>query len=320
MHKFIAVLVFLFALQAWAGEPTRVELRGAEAVVSHVEGYVTVVRRGGKKPQRIKRKDTLKGGDRVVTGRRSRIEITMPDKSLIRFDQRSSFTIASMAYNVEEKTKDSHFRMFMGRAWARVKKLGRRDRFQISSRTAVAGVRGTVYRMNVAEDSTTQVKVYWGDVVVHGRGKSTSQSPSSLAAPGKPQAPAPISGPSAVSGPTTVSGPKPVTMEAWTYIVSNMQQITVSPDGMATAPTTFTAEEDQNSWVEWNKTRDAALARPAAEPVSPVSDGVSPPPYSGPVAKPVPIFNPTPTLPLSAPTPEPVFPVSSGTSPPLVSE
>jgi len=53
--------------------------------------------------------------------------------------------------------------MVFGKTWANVSKfLGEKGRFAVSTRTAVAGVRGTLYRMNVNKNNSVVVKVYWG--------------------------------------------------------------------------------------------------------------------------------------------------------------
>ena len=53
------------------------------------------------------------------------------------------------------------------KAWAKVSKMvGSEARFEVKTENAVAGVRGTVFRVNVEEDAATVVKVYEGAVVV----------------------------------------------------------------------------------------------------------------------------------------------------------
>ena len=110
--------------------------------------------------------------------------------------------------------------------------------------TSVAGVRGTVYRMNVHQDNSAVVKVYWGEVVV------SSLSEKGAAAPAPPKM---------VSAPKKVSGPHPVSMAEWTYIVRSMQQIVINPDGSATKPFMFTIDADMNDWVRWNQSRDKGI-------------------------------------------------------------
>ena len=112
------------------------------------------------------------------------------------------------------------------------------------SQNAVAGVRGTVYRMDVENDQSAQVKVYEGEVNV-AAASGALQAAVMTVGPPKP-----------VAGPTPVAGPKPVSMVEWGYIVKSMQQIQISADGKADAPKAFTESEDMDDWVRWNKKRD----------------------------------------------------------------
>jgi hypothetical protein len=45
-------------------------------------------------------------------------------------------------------------------------------------------------------------------------------------------------------------------MEEWTVIVKAMQQISISPQGVASQPQDFTPQQDMDDWVRWNQERD----------------------------------------------------------------
>jgi hypothetical protein len=126
----------------------------------------------------------------------------------------------SVVLNEKTKKRDINVSMIMGKAWASVSNLfGGKGRFEISTKTAVAGVRGTTYRINVKKDNSAVVKVYQGEVVVSRR----------------------------------------LNMEEWTYIVESMQQIVIRPDGTVTKPFRFTTKEDMDNWVRWNRKQDEKI-------------------------------------------------------------
>jgi hypothetical protein len=103
--------------------------------------------------------------------------------------------------------------------------------------------------MNVNEDSSAVVKVYYGEVLVSSTGKSTKQE-SGLQK---------MQGPKPVSGPHPIPGPHAVSLKEWTHIVSSMQQIIIKPDGTASKPFRFSPEADEDEWVQWNKRRDEKI-------------------------------------------------------------
>ncbi|MDI6687822.1 MAG: FecR family protein [Desulfobacterales bacterium] len=242
---FFLILLFPFYAQA-ENKALEIEIKGDMAEVTLLEGKVEVIKKGMIKPQPLALGDYAAHGDKISTKKGSRIELKLPDNSLIRFDELTTFEIVSVEFDKKTKQRDVNVSMVLGKTWANVSKMfGQKGRFEVSTKTAVAGVRGTVYRVNVAEDNTVLVKVYWGEVGVSSAPKPDSASQSQQ-----------IMQPTKVLGPYPVAGPHAVSMEEWTYIIKSMQQIVIRPDGTATKPMPFLASEDLNDWVRWNQERD----------------------------------------------------------------
>jgi hypothetical protein len=247
--------IFLFLLvmapfTVLAGKrPVSVEINGEKAEATYLKGVIFQVRNDLPTGPSFSRGDFLDQGNRFMTDKESKIELKLPDDSFIRFGERTTFELVSVAFDEKTKQHSIDVSMILGKTWANVSKLiGKRKRFEITTRTAVCGVRGTVYRVNVKKDDTVIVKVYWGEVLVKNRAKAdTAQQAVKSMKPSK------------VLGPQPIAGPRPVSMEEWTYIVKSMQQITIRPDGTATKPFKFSAEADSNDWVRWNKERDEMI-------------------------------------------------------------
>jgi hypothetical protein len=204
----------------------------------------------------VKSGQSLKGGDQVETAPGGKMEITLPDGSLLRFAGNTRFKIAAIDMDENAGTRNAKINVALGKTWANVNKgLKIKPNIDVASDNAVAGVRGTVYRMNVDQDQAVLVRVYEGEVKVEGGGKDKRQ-----------EAKPPLQGPpQKISGPTQVEGPKKVSMEQWVYIVKSMQQIRVSSAGVPSKPESFTAKEDADEWVDWNKGRDKEADNPAAK-------------------------------------------------------
>ncbi|PKN70232.1 MAG: hypothetical protein CVU54_06400 [Deltaproteobacteria bacterium HGW-Deltaproteobacteria-12] len=242
MFSFVAICIF--STSVYAKPPIIVKMAKGEAKVTALQGSAQAVCPGQKGTKKLIINNLLKAGCEVSTGDKSRMELLLPDNSIVRFADNTSFKIMQVDARDSGK-RDVKIFMSIGKIWSNVRKsLGGKGGFEVSSVNAVAGVRGTVYRMDVEDDKSALVKVYDGEVsVAAASGKKDQQAP--VAGPPKP-----------VAGPTAVAGPKPVSMEEWVYIVKSMQQIRIKADGQAEEPKEFTEAEDRDAWVDWNKSRD----------------------------------------------------------------
>jgi hypothetical protein len=246
MQIVITLLVLcIFSVYVHAKPPVTVKITKGEAKVTILDGTAQAVCPGQKGFINIRINDLLRPGCEISTGEKSKMELLLPDNSIVRFADNTRFKLLQVDAGGTEKHRDVKIFVTMGKIWSNVRKaLGGKGGFEVSCQNAVAGVRGTVYRMNVEDDKSALVKVYDGEVAV------------AAAAQGKEQE-APVAGPpKPVAGPTKVAGPKPVSMEEWVYIVKSMQQIRIKSDGKAEEPKAFTEEEDRDAWVDWNKDRD----------------------------------------------------------------
>jgi len=235
-----------FVLPAYAAAqkmPMTDKVGKGQVLVSYLEGKAEVLPKGERGWYVLKLNDVLRSGDEVSVGKQSRLEITLPDQSKLRFADVTRFRILQVS---EGETEDFKVHLAVGRTWANIAKaLGLKRKYEISCENAVAGVRGTVYRMNVNEDKSALVRVYDGEVAVSSPPKPMDKGEHVF---GKQ--------PTRIEGPKRVPGPHKITMEEWTVLLRSMQQISIRADGVADKPREFTEQEDRDEWVDWNKERD----------------------------------------------------------------
>ncbi len=216
-------------------------------------GQVFVLPAGSNKLQMAGFNREVFPGDKIETKRESRCEITLRNGDVIRVGENSLYTLEDI--EITSTTVRAESFLNFGKIWINIRKLFSRDDFnRVKSPTAVIAVRGTVYRLDVASDSTTLVRVYRGQVEVKSASTSTSAPGKSPGEKLKPEWP-----PRDTKGPDDVEGPRDVTMKEWLEIVKAQQQILIHPDG-SYQKSAFDLQKDAASeWVQWNRMRDRLL-------------------------------------------------------------
>lgn len=251
----LSILMFIAALGSvlvlGALVPREAPASEDAAVVTYLEGKAQVSGPGVKDGALLRKNDRVVRTQGVTVGERSRLELRFPDGTIMRFAERSVIRMEDLSFDTKTKSKKVRVDMGVGKLWASVKKLYTADsRIEVKTVNAVAGVRGTVYRVNVNDDNSALVKVYDGTVAVDGMQRSQPAAPP----PGGFAAPVPVPGPHEVPPPY-----HEVTMEEWHVIVKSFQQISISPQGVASKPQDFDPQKDMDDWVKWNMERDNQL-------------------------------------------------------------
>lgn len=215
--------------------------------VTFVSGDATRTR--GGKAERLALGAAVEENDTVETQARTRLEITLRDQSLVRVGPRSRVVLSAAVFGRTLDERKVAARLVVGDMWAKVAKaVGGSSRFEVQTANAVAGVRGTTFRVDARADRSVVVKVYAGTVAVAGGGPI----PRPEHGGGEPPA-----APAKAKKRVQVAGPREVTREQWERLVGAMMQVKVAADGTPAEPEPFQlAGASADEFEAWNRERD----------------------------------------------------------------
>lgn len=109
----------------------------------------------------------IRKGDRLRTALRARIELEMPDGTVIKVNENSVFDVREIKTPEKDNEDKMSFTLWAGNIWAKFKKVvSSRQQRQIESPSAVVAIRGTTLEMDVDQSQTTTVSVTEGKVAV----------------------------------------------------------------------------------------------------------------------------------------------------------
>lgn len=165
MQRGITGLVLSLALALIAvqcGKKTEETAADRSMVVVFVTGDVRVIHTDTKAEEPLKVGNIVKANDQIKTSRGS-VDLQTRTGSAVRIREYSTLTVASLAGASGGETRLS---MKQGGILANVKKASASEEFNVVTPTAVAGVRGTKFSVQVAEDGGPRVKVVEGKVAM----------------------------------------------------------------------------------------------------------------------------------------------------------
>jgi hypothetical protein len=177
-------------------------------------------------------------GDTIETRDATRLEIRFSDASVLRLGPKAKLQLIEAHFGGGPARRKLTARLFFGKLWAKVTTVIQGEqKFQVETENAVAGVRGTTFRVDANADKSVLVRVYDGAVAV---GKNVEATPG--------------------EGRREVQGPQEVTRDEWEKLVGRQMQIFISADGTPGDPEQFSPDVDKDDpFARWNQQRDAAV-------------------------------------------------------------
>ena len=223
-----------------------------KGVVTYVDGHVK------KKSPKIENwitahKNTeVTRGEKVRTYLRSRAEIKLTGLDVVRLAPETTIDIVKLYdESKDSQVKTTQINVESGDLWASVSKKNKKVKFKLDTPVAGTAITGTKLEVTFNSDSSSEVRVYRGEVKVSNAKEDIDKLKIS------PK----IIKPHQVQGPHQIQGPHEVSMERWLYIVKEMQMLKIDKHGKVKYAGTFSLKNMKNkaAWVKWNMSRDKEL-------------------------------------------------------------
>ena len=231
-----AGLALLFGVVAFP--VSRLVAEGKPAKVSLVEGKAERTSTKGA-AEALKVGTGLVEGDTVTTAAESRLELEFADRSIVRLGPTAKLQLTAAHFGGGPSKRKMTAKLFFGNIWAKVTSIvGGDQKFAIETENAVAGVRGTTFRVDARQDKSVLVRVYAGAVAVAKPVQLRTSRPGDAR--------------------EEVAGPEEVSRDQWEKLVGKQMQIVIGADGTPGEPEKFAEDADKgDAWAKWNQQRDA---------------------------------------------------------------
>jgi hypothetical protein len=227
-------LIAALAVDAHAGAPAS----RAGVSVTFLSGKAEVERAGKREALAVGH--AVAEGELVETFDATKLELTLADGSRVRLAPKTKLTLTEGKFRGGEGRNVS-VSLWAGRVWANVAKaVGGNDTFEVGTRNAVAGVRGTSFAVSAAADLSAVVRVYAGTVGVR-----------------KSEKDAGVSGQGSKPERRQIAGPERIDKKQWEEIIATaMKQVKISSAGQIAPAEDFEDQGEDLEWAMWNKERD----------------------------------------------------------------
>lgn len=153
----------------WLSGPSFAQRKPVPATIVFVKGKAEVQRAGERAWRPAELQMAVNPGDKLSTEAGAELEIRLDDGSVLKLKDKSLLELDAMEKQAKPLTTITSLKLGLGKLLGCVRKLSSREsKFEVTTPTAVAGVRGTVFAV-FAEGDSTGLDVLQGQVAVAGQ-------------------------------------------------------------------------------------------------------------------------------------------------------
>ncbi len=174
MRKSAVLMIAVFGILVFIGMALTQSLVIIQriATASEIAGDVFAQKRGQSDFVPMQKDTPVLAGTVLKTGATGGVTLNWADGSRIRMAPNTKLRVRKCNINTSSRASTSLFELDAGKIWIRVLELlGERSKFEIRTPTATAGVRGTVFSVEVDPTGGMKVEVFKGAVEVAGGGQ-----------------------------------------------------------------------------------------------------------------------------------------------------
>ncbi len=243
------ILFFILCYVFWIGMQDAA-IKDKKGVVVYLDGSAKKQKLEEDNWRSIEANSVVVSGERVRTLIDSRAELEMAQLDIIRMAPKTTIDILKLYEETKDQVREAKIVLQSGDLWANITKKDEKMVFSINTPVAAAAITGTTLRLNVSQDSTSEVRVYSGEVLLSRAKEEKTQRIKTLH-------------PIEIDGPKVIEGPKEVTLEQWTLIVKSMQKVKIDKEGKIIQSGSFSTkdQDEQTEWIQWNQSRDSLRKR-----------------------------------------------------------
>jgi hypothetical protein len=162
------IIIIVFVQLLVLCQPIGGEFKSCEARITFIKGRAEVMRMNGIVWAVASIAQRLYGGDKISTIDNSEAEIVLDDGSLLRLKDKTLLEIQRMEKQRRPQATITALKATQGKVLGCIRKMASKEsKFTVSTPTAVAGIRGTVFGVFV-EGDTTELDVLKGEVGIAG--------------------------------------------------------------------------------------------------------------------------------------------------------
>jgi hypothetical protein len=235
----ICLAFFLILLEGMVNHVQAVTMYPQQVRLTYLQGTAYQIR-SAQERLALKPNMTFGSGDVIQTSKGCRLELALPDSSLLRFNEDSEFMFKDIYFSASLNQRRVTVLIVKGMLWASIKKSSnKRSRFEIAFQCLQTIVQEATFKMSLSAENLIIAKLYRGEAVV--------KYPATQSAPALSE---------------LCPGGSMTKHRAWSHLLLPMHQVILFPEGQITKPFRFAAKTDFDSWVLWNRKRSQLQDRP----------------------------------------------------------